>query len=112
MDSTIHGLIGKLPLVLEPAFAINAFKGGDSHDEVIKECGWNFDESTIHVIDPSLIYDKVSFGCQDIVSVEDDLAEVDIRDEALHSECDVPPIEAFVDDSCVYVELNRIAHTA
>lgn len=73
-------MIGELPLVLKPALAIHSFEGGDRHDEIIKKGGGYFYEAAVHVIRPSLIDDEVFVGGLHVVSIEDDLAEVDVCD--------------------------------
>lgn len=108
LDSSIDCLIGKLPLVLEPAWGIYSLKGSDSHNEIIKKCRWYFYKPSIHVINPSLINNEVLVRGLYIISIEDDLTEVDVCDEWLHAEGGIPPIVAFVDYPSGDVELNGV----
>lgn len=43
-----------------------------------------------------------------IIRIEDNLAEVDVRDLCLHAEGCVPPVEAFVDDSTVDIKFYGV----
>jgi hypothetical protein len=76
--SPINSRVSELPLILETAMPIHSLESSDPHYEIIDKSLRNFNEASIHIIDPCLIDDEILFGTLNIISVEDNLAEVSI----------------------------------
>ena len=89
--------------------ATDSLKGGQSHDKIVDEFDGNIQESSVEVVVPLRVDDKVFFRGLHVVGVENDLAEVHVGDEDVLIEGDVPLVVGVVEDLGVDVKLDRIA---
>ena len=94
--NSIDSFVGKLPLVLVGAPALNGLEGGDAHDEVIDKLDGDGEEASVDVCVPLGVDDKIFLGSLDVVGVEDDLAEVDVGDLDVVVEGYVPLVVSLV----------------
>jgi hypothetical protein len=71
-------------LIFKATISVYCFEGSDPHDEIIDKLVWNFDEATILIVFPLLIDNEIFIRTLHIISIEDNLAEVHIRDQDLY----------------------------
>ena len=65
-------------MVFKPTICVYGLEGSDSHDEIIDKLIRDFDEATVHIIDPSHIDNEVVIGTLHIVGIKYNLAKMNI----------------------------------